>query len=78
MHGVEKVITNAAIDDIDSAFTLCCAHVNRIVSRNEFSPRGELHTHLSSKEGVFEIRRIVHVRRKNDHGGVTARICWNL
>ena len=56
VHGIEVVVVETAVQDVDGTRTTHCAHPDLIVAAVEVAPLDEFHTHPPSQEGVLEMR----------------------
>ncbi len=69
-RGVEEVVVDAPVDDIDLLAALRRSHPHAPVLDVEVSPLDELDAHLLREEGVLEVGAVVQPRRQHDDGGL--------
>ena len=66
-QGIEKVVIEPPVDDVNPLRPLRGAHENGFVLDEEVSPLDELDSHLLRQEGVFEVGAVVGARRQQDN-----------
>ena len=67
VNGVEVVVVDAAVDHVDHLRASGGAHPDSAVAAVEIAAFHELHTHVSRKEGMLVVGRVVHSRGEHDH-----------
>ncbi len=67
---IEKIVVDAAVDDIDALRPLRRAHVCNLVFDEEIAPFDQFDAHLLSKEGVLEIGAVIGAGRQHDDGRI--------
>ena len=56
---IEKVVIDAAVDDVDAFRTLRCAHEDLVILDEHVLAFDEFDTHLLGEEGVFEVGAVI-------------------
>ncbi len=64
--GIDELIVDAAIDDVDALQAFGGPHIDDIVLDEEVGALRQRHTHLLGEIGVLEIGRIIDAGRQND------------
>ena len=72
-HGVEEVVVDAAVDDVDPLQALGGAHGHDVVVDDEIAALDQLDAHLRRQEDVLEVGRVEHAGREHHHGRAIAR-----
>ena len=67
---IEKIVIDAAIDDVDPLRTARGAHKDVVVLHKQILPFDQFDTHLLRQKCVLEIGRVVHTGRQKHDGGV--------
>ncbi len=70
MHGVEVVVVDAAVDDVDLAFALGRAHVDHVVAAEQVAALDQFDTHLAREQRMLEVRGVRDPGRQHHDGRV--------
>ena len=71
-EGIEEVVVDPAIDDVDLALAVGAPHVDDVVLHDQVVPLHQVHAHLPGQEGVLEEGGVVDPGREENHHGVLA------
>ena len=69
-QGIEEVIVDAAVDDIDALRALGGAHEHRFVAHEQVLAFDQFDAHLLREEGVLEVGAVVGAGGQQHHRGV--------
>ena len=64
--GIEVVVVDAPVDDVDALLARGRAHEDALVAAHEVATLDQLDAHLAREERVLEVRRVVQTRREHD------------
>ena len=71
--GIEEVVVDPAIDDVDPLEPARRAEVDDVLVDHEVAALDQLDAHLAREEGVLEVGRVVGARRQHDDARVAGR-----
>src|SRR5207253_1528616 len=69
VEGVEEVVVDPPVDDVNPVLALRAAHVDPVVAAHQVATLHQLDAHLAGEEGVLEVGRVVDAGGEHDHGG---------
>ena len=70
LHGIEEIVVDAAVDDVDPALPLGGAHVDDVVPAEQVGALDQFDAHLPGQQRVLEVGGVERSRGQHDHGGV--------
>jgi len=59
VHGIEELVVDAPVDDVDALLAPGRTHVGVLVATHEVAALDQLDAHLACQERVLEVRGVV-------------------